>query len=402
MSHAWKRREFLKSAVMATGGMSFCRPAPSLRTDPFFRSRDLFVAGAAGVREYRIPALVTTTRGTLLALCDARVEEPGDAPNNIDLVLKRSLDQGETWSEMAVIADFPGRRAACDPCMLVDGQTGKVWVIYDHVWPDSESLERANETLPAGVRPDRTGRIITLHAIVSEDDGQTWSEPADITHQLTREGWLAVMAAPGTGIQTRDGRLVLPCYSRRSDGSGHQGDFSSVASSEDGGNTWTMGSGAGPATNECQVVELANGDLILNMRSYHGRGCRAVASSSDGGETWSELRHDTTLIEPRCQASLIRYGAGADGGGKDRLLFSNPAHRKERVNMMVRLSSDSGETWPVSRVIHPGPSAYSCLTVLEDGKVGLLFENGADSPYERISFARFNLEWLAGGNLSAG
>ncbi len=397
MSNTWKRRDFLKSSLLATGGMSFCRPSPPLRTRPFFRRMDIFVAGANGIREYRIPALVTTVKGTLLALCDARVEEPGDAPNNIDLVLKRSLDQGETWSEMTVVADFPGRRAACDPCMLVDGQTGNVWVIYDHVWPDSESLERANEILPAGVKPDRTGRIITLHAIVSEDDGQTWSGPADITRQLTREGWLAVMAAPGRGIRTKSGRLILPCYSRRMDGSDHQGDFSSVAYSDDRGKSWTMGSGAGPATNECQVVELASGDLMLNMRSYHGRECRAVATSGDGGETWSELRHDTALIEPRCQAGLIRHGAGAAGQVKDRLLFSNPAHRKERVNMTVRLSLDSGKTWPHSKVVHPGPSAYSCLTVLEDGTVGLLYENGAGSPYERISFARFNLEWLAGG-----
>ena len=141
---------------------------------------------------------------------------------------------------------------------------------------------------------------------------------------------------------------------------------------------------------------------MLNMRSYHGRACRAVATSGDGGETWSELSHDGTLIEPRCQASLIRYGAGADGGGKDRLLFSNPAHRTKRVNMTVRLSLDSGETWSVSKVVHPGPSAYSCLTVLEDGRIGLLYENGADHPYERISFARFNLEWLTDPNTQSG
>ena len=402
MSPIWQRRDFLKIAVSATAGMPFCAPAPPLGTRPFFRREDLFVAGADGVREYRIPALVTTTKGTLLALCDARVEAPGDAPNNIDLVLKRSEDQGETWSEMNVVADFPGRRAAADPCMLIDGETGKVWVIYDHVWPDSQSLERAGVVLPKGVRPDGTGRIIMLHAIFSEDDGKTWSEPVDITHQLTREGWLAVMAAPGRGIQMNNGRLVVPCYSRRMDGSGRQGDFSSVAYSDDGGKNWRLGSGAGPATNECQVVELANGDLMLNMRSYHGKGCRAVATSTDGGETWSELSHDDTLIEPRCQASFIRYGAEADSGGKDRLLFSNPAHRKERVNMTVRLSLDSGATWPVSKAVHPGPAAYSCLTVLEDGKIGLLYENGAGSPYERISFACFNPEWLTGADLQSG
>lgn len=118
MIHCRQRREFLKLAAAATAGLSFCTPAPPLRTRPYFRSQDLFAAGADGVREYRIPALVTTARGTLLALCDARVEEPGDAPNNIDLVLKRSEDQGKTWSRMAVIADFPGTRAACDPLFL--------------------------------------------------------------------------------------------------------------------------------------------------------------------------------------------------------------------------------------------------------------------------------------------
>ena len=224
MSPIWQRRDFLKVAFSATAGMSFCAPPP-LGTRPFFGREDLFVAGAEGIREYRIPALVTTKKGTLLALCDARVEKPGDAPNNIDLVLKRSEDQGETWSEMTVVADFPGRRAAADPCMLVDGETGRVWVVYDHVWPDSESLERAGAALPKGVKPDGTGRIITLHAIFSEDDGKTWSEPADITHQLTREGWLAVMAAPGRGIRMGSGRLVVPCYSRRLDGPDRQGDF---------------------------------------------------------------------------------------------------------------------------------------------------------------------------------
>ena len=125
MSNCWRRREFLKMAIAANAGMPFCTPAPPLRTRPFIRSEDLFVAGVNGVREYRIPALATTAKGTLLALCDARVEEPGDAPNNIDLVLKRSEDQGETWSRMAVVADFPGSgRPAIPACWSMDGPVG--------------------------------------------------------------------------------------------------------------------------------------------------------------------------------------------------------------------------------------------------------------------------------------
>ena len=402
MTDPLKRRDFLKMAGAGAGGMAVSKPSPPLQTNPLFRQKDVFIAGLDGIREYRIPALVTTTKGTLLALCDARVEKPGDAPNNIDLVLKRSVDHGETWSRMTVVVDFPGHQAACDPCMLVDRQTGTIWVIYDHIWPNLEALEKANRTLPEGVEPGSKGRVIMLHVIVSKDDGQTWSQPRDITSLLSQPGWIAVMAAPGMGIQTRDGRLVVPCYSRRIQGSNHQGDYSSVAYSDDRGKTWKMGSGAGPATNECQVVELPDGQLMLNMRSYHGNGCRAVATSKDGGETWSELTHHTSLVEPRCQAGFIRYAAGARVDSRNRLLFSNPAHRKERVNMTVRLSHDSGKTWPVSKVIHSGPSAYSCLTVLEDGSVGLLYENGNDTPYERISFARFNLEWLTDGNQRPG
>ena len=393
MSTPLERRDFLKLTAAGAGGISVSKPSPPLRTDSLFRQKDVFFAGVDGIWEYRIPALVATTKGTLLALCDARVEKPGDAPNNIDLVLKRSFDNGETWSRMTTIVDFPGYRAACDPCMLVDRKAGNIWVIYDHVWPNLEALEKANRTLPEGLKPGTKGRIIMLHAIVSEDEGQTWSQPREITSLLTQPGWVAVMAAPGMGIQTRSGRLVVPCYSRRIQASS-QGDYSSVAYSDDHGKSWQLGSAAGPATNECQVVELADGQLMLNMRSYQGKGCRAVATSKDGGKTWSELRHDTTLVEPRCQAGLIRYPAEAGGDARSRLLFSNPAHGKERVNMTVRLSHDSGKTWPVSRVIHAGPSAYSCLTVLQDGSIGLLYENGNDSPYERISFARFNPQWL--------
>ncbi len=393
MNDPLERRGFLKLAAVGAGGMAVSKPSPPLQTDSLFRQKDVFIAGLDGIREYRIPALVVTTKGTLLALCDARVEKPGDAPNNIDLVLKRSFDNGDTWTRMTTVVDFPGYQAACDPCMLVDRQTGNIWVIYDHVWPNLAALEKANRTLPEGQQPGGKGRVIMLHAIVSEDDGQTWSQPRDITSLLTQPGWIGVMAAPGRGIRTRSGRLVVPCYSRRIRGS-HEGDHSSVAYSDDQGKTWELGSAAGPSTNECQVVELADGQLMLNMRSYHEKGCRAVATSKDGGKTWSELSHDTTLIEPRCQASFIRYAAGAGGDARNRLLFSNPAHRKQRVNMTVRMSHDTGKTWPVSRVIHPGPSAYSCLTVLQDGSIGLLYENGKDSPYERISFVRFDLQWL--------
>ena len=399
MNPPLQRRDFLKLASAGTATM-IASARPSKMREPFFWQKDILIGGLDSIREYRIPALVTTRQGTLLAICDARVEKTGDAPNNIDLALKRSLDSGETWERVKIVVDFPGYHAACDPCMLLDRQTGSVWILYDHIWPDLETLEKANRTLPPGIQPDAGGRINLLHAIVSHNEGQTWSKPRDITEMVTEPVRTSVMAAPGMGIQMQSGRLLTPCYSdRRKLGKLSGTGYSSVCYSDDHGKTWHLGGAATPSTNECQVVELGDGSLMVNMRNFHDseKGRRAVATSKDGGGTWSKVSYDGTLIEPNCQASFIRYTDIRQGFGKNRLLFSNPAHRNERVNMTVRLSYDEGQTWPVSKVIYPGPSAYSCLTVLGDGSIGMLYERGQEGPYEKITFARFNLEWLTDG-----
>jgi sialidase-1 len=197
--------------------------------------------------------------------------------------------------------------------------------------------------------------------------------------------------SPGRGLQTRAGRLLVPSSSIRG-GLSH----SQLFASDDHGKTWKTLTASGQNTNEHMVVELANGRLLANMRSRHGKGCRATAASGDGGQTWSDLKHDTKLPGPVCQASFIRYSAPQAADHKTCLLFSNPASDK-RENMTVRLSYDEGSTWPISKVIHAGPAAYSCLTVLADGTIGLLYERGDKSPYETITFSRFNLEWLTDG-----
>jgi sialidase-1 len=347
-----------------------------------FETTDVFVGGQDEVREYRIPGLVTTGKGTLIAVCDARVEKIGDAINNIDLAMKRSVDNGKTWGPLKILADFPGQQAAADPCMLVDQTTGTVWIAYDYV---------LDQLHPASLRK-RERRAIALHLIHSRDDGQTWSKAIDITRSVTSPGCEAVMAAPGNGIQTRAGRLIFPVYSVRTDQ-----DYSHLLSSNDHGKTWQISAPAARMVNECQVAELKDGSLMLNMRSYRKKGCRAVATTNDGGKTWGQIVDDTNLPEPTCQGSLIRYTDIRDGFTRDRLLFVNPANTSKRVNLTIRLSYDEGKTWPVSKVIEPGPSAYSCLTVLRDGTIGLIYENGRMTPYERLTFARFDLQWLTDG-----
>ncbi|MBM4041921.1 MAG: exo-alpha-sialidase, partial [Planctomycetes bacterium] len=147
--------------------------------------------------------------------------------------------------------------------------------------------------------------------------------------------------------------------------------------------------------NECQAVELAEGSLTMNMRCYQGKNRRAVSTSKDGGLTWTPPVLNEALIEPVCQASFLRYTL-AGPQDRNRLLFSNPASTS-RVNMTVRLSYDEGKTWPVARTINPGPSAYSCLTVLPDLSIGCLYERGERHAYEKITFARFSLDWLTNG-----
>lgn len=381
----------MQIAATVTAFVSF---TAMLAAEPLFEKTDVFIAGEDNVAQYRIPALVTTNEGTLLAICDARVDRPGDAPNNIDLVLKRSTDAGKTWGPLEVIIDLPDQLAAGDACALVDRQTGAVWIIYDHVYPNLESMKKDFPELPPGTHAGYAGRVIRLHAIKSEDDGHTWSEPLDLTPMIKDEAWIAAMSAPGMGIQTRDGRLVAPGYHRLAADT-FDADHAHLMYSEDHGKTWHVTTSPGGATNECQVVELADGSLMLNMRSRRRKGCRAVAVTRDWGKTWSEIVDDATLIEPVCQASFIRYTDTRDGYARNRLLFANPASTKARENMTVRLSYDEGKTWPVSKVVDPGPAAYSCLTVLPDGTIGLLYES---ENYGKITFVRFNLEWLTDGN----
>ena len=334
---------------------------------------EVFANGADGVCQYRIPALVVSNKGTLIAACDARVDRPGDLPNNIDIVVKRSTDNGRTWGELQRVAVFPEEEGGGDPSLLVDRVTGTLWLFYDYGVP--------HPTLPHK-------RDVMCHVINSDDDGATWSKPLDLTAQLKRDDWYFTATAPGIGLQLRSGRLIEPMYSARRNEPQH----CHALYSDDHGKTWTLGQGVGGPVVEPQIVELDDGTLMMNMRQPRPQNCRAVALSADGGQTWSEAKDDVTLIEPACQASFIRLTAASDGAARSRLLFANPAHRSRRMNMTVRVSYDEGKTWPVAKVIHAGASMYSSMAVLPDQSIGLLFEkdNG-------LTFARFTLDWLTQG-----
>lgn len=349
----------------------------------------LFIQGRGGYNNYRIPALLTTQAGTLLAFCEGR--EGGDS-SDIDMLIRRSEDGGKTWAPKQVVWD-QGRNVCGNPCPVQDRDTGIIWLLL--TWNDSTD---SGKKLHDGTAKD-TRRV---YVCSSEDDGRTWSKPIEITATTKKKDWWWYATGPSVGIQLQQGphkgRLVIPCD--HTDKSGHA---SHIIYSDDHGKSWQLGGSVSGGCNECQVVELADGKLMLNMRMQEkGQGKRGIATSEDGGQTWSELKLDPVLTEPVCQASFLRYTL-ASTNSKNRLLFSNPASapppgqsRGDRVNMTVRLSYDEGRTWPVSKLLHDGPSAYSCLAVLPDGDIGCLYEGG-ETRYGEIVFARFSLEWLTDG-----
>lgn len=336
---------------------------------------DVFVGGQEGYHTFRIPAVIVTRSGVVLAFCEGRRNSASDT-GDIDLLLKRSFDGGRTWGPLQLVAE-DGPNTVGNPCPVIDRNTGVVWLPLTH----NLGEDSLNEILDQSSKGTRR-----VWLTKSADDGATWAEPLDITDQVKAPNWTWYATGPGIGIQLRSGRLLVPCDHIIAETREQR---SHVILSDDGGQSWRIGGSAGPWMDECQLVELTDGSLLLNMRNYDKAhpNRRAIARSVDGGLTWSELTYDATLIEPICQASLLRYDASC-------ILFSNPAST-QREKMTVRASFDEGLTWPAKLVLHPGPAAYSCLTVLPDGMVGCLYECGEAHPYERLRFARFPIEALA-------
>ena len=351
---------------------------------PEFQSQILWQADTDGYHTYRIPVLLATPRGTLLAFSEARADGASDA-GNIDLVFKRSIDNGRTWSSMNVICD-DGPHTCGNPAPVVDQETGVIHLLLTHNFGSDDE-----RSIILGTSQD-VRRVWYTQSI---DDGLTWATPRDISATLREANWRWYATGPVHGIQLTQGlhkgRLVIPAnHSVASVESNATSYRSHVLFSDDGGYHWQLGGTHGPYTNESTVVELSDGTLMLNMRSYHGEQRRAVVTSGDGGVTWSAVSLDSTLIEPTCQASLLRYRWPTSNYPQGILLFSNPASTT-RDHMTIRASFDDGTSWPTQRLIERGSSAYSSLARLPNDDIGLLYER---ANYQEIIFASFSLDWV--------
>jgi len=340
---------------------------------------DVFTSGQDGYAAYRIPSLVLAPDDSLLAICEARRNSKSDT-GDIDLVVKQSTDGGKTWGKQRVIWD-DGENTCGNPCAVVENLTPRVFLLMTHNLGGDNEKEIKDRTAQ-GTR--------TVWVTSSDDHGRTWAKPREITADVKRDDWTWYATGPGCGIQLSQssaaGRMVVPCDHNTVDGKR----FAHVIASDDHGRTWCLGGVTqGDEVNECEVVELADGQLLLNMRNYdRSTPARQIAFSKTGGDGWYDQRHDAVLVEPICQASIRRIEFPGRDGEPGLIAFSNPASTDKRQRMTLRGSLDDGQTWPAELVLYEGSSAYSCLARMPGvtpGDIGCLYE--ADD-YGRIVFAR--------------
>lgn len=337
------------------------------------------------VHTYRIPGLVTTKKGTLIGVYDVRHRGGRDLPGDIDVGMSRSTDKGQTWEPLKIIMDM-GRDSQWhydgigDPAILVDQNTGTIWVAA--TWSHGNRSWRGSGP---GLTPDETGQLMLVR---SDDDGQSWSKPINITKQIKRPEWCFILQGPGKGITMRDGTLVFAAQYQDPPGKNRL-PHSTIIYSKDHGQTWKVGKGAFDDTTEAQVVEIEPGTLMLNCR-YNRKSARVVMTTTDMGQTWQ--KHPTSekaLIEPgACMASLIDVNRETGKLGSGWLLFSNPDSLQGRRRITIKASKDQGKSWPdqFRLLLDQETSAgYSCLTMIDENTIGILYEGSqAHMAFQRI------------------
>lgn len=394
----------------------------ALAAPPFIEKIDLFESGKDGYALYRIPGVVVSKQGTVLAWCEARRTGKSDW-DSIDIMLRRSTNGGRTWATRQKITGVPASHTK-NPVALAQKLANPDDVTHNN---------------PVAIVDRETGSVHFLFCLEymccfylrSDDDGVSWSKPVEITgtFELFRKDydWKVIATGPDHGIQLthgpHKGRLVVPIWMSLGTGNhAHRPSVTSTIYSDDHGRTWQRGEIAIPDVppfrypNETVAVQLADGRVMLNARSESDAHRRIQTISQDGATGWSKPAFNDQLLEPICMGSIVRFSRKPDND-RNRILFANPHNlerrdgksregvSRDRRNLSVKLSYDEGKTWPVNKALEPGYSAYSDLAVLPDGTILCLYERGREvSPenkkptsYAYLTLARFNLEWLADG-----
>lgn len=365
----------------------------------------LRAAGEDHCHTYRIPGMTTTNKGTLITVFDNRYDNSKDLQGRIKIGMNRSTDGGQTWEPMKVIMDMKNwgglhesLNGVTDPSVLFDTKTNTIWVAA--MWLHGGSKDQmAWWASKPGMNPGETGQFMLVK---STDDGLTWSEPINITSQIKDPKWQLLLQGPGRGITMTDGTIVFPAQFKEDIGEkaidgGQYTPFSTLIWSKDGGETWTIGSGAKPNTTEAQVVQLSDGSLMLNMRDDLNRrekgdnNGRAVAITKDLGMTWT-LHHTSNhvLQESNCMASLLAFDTNVNGKKQKVLFFSNPNDKYNRSNMTIKMSLDEGETWPEEYTLHLNQDygfGYSCLSPIDDNTIGIIYEGSHNLIFQKVKIS---------------
>jgi sialidase-1 len=374
----------------------------------FLEKQDLFQVGDDPVYNmYHIPGIVVTARGSVLSWCEGRKRPAGASDwDDIHILLRRSTDDGKSWSPPKSIAEVPGPKTKNPFALRVKGV-------------DPTAVTYNNPVLIA----DRDGTVHMLFCLEymrcfyqrSTDDGLTWSAPTEITAAFEAfkkdYPWAVLATGPNHSIQLRTGRLIVPVWlSTGTGGNAHRPSVTATIYSDDQGKTWKAGEIAVPCTeewinpNETVAVELRDGQVMLNVRSESKAHRRLVTISPDGATRWSTPKFDDALLEPICMGGIVRY----DHGGTNLILFCNPHNlarekgaaepgkSRDRKNVSVKFSCDEGQTWSTNKSIEPGPSMYSDIAVTQAGTILCFYGRGTKPGFagNALTLARFNLKWL--------
>ena len=376
----------LYSVTTPSQTFEIVNPSPSGDREIILAHTLLFQPGDYNSTNYRIPGVITAKDGSIVAVTDKRKYNQGDLPEDIDIVCRRSTDGGHTWSEPYTIAQGTGYNHGFGDCVLA--------------WTNDDNGLIAGFVGGVGLWNSTPSNPIRSYIARSYDNGQTWTEPEDITDFIfgsncvvpEHRTWRASFFGSGNGLITSTGRIMFVAAIRETTA---QSLSNYAVYSDDNGITWHVSGRASVSGDEAKVTELVDGRILMSIR-HNGK--RWYNISNDGGETWqSSTSTWNDITAPACNGDMIRYTSVNQGFNKNRLLHSVP-FGSSRTDVSVYISYDEGETWPVRKCIVPYSSAYSSLCVLPDGTIGLYVEEEypGNSGYSTV-FYNFSLEWLTDG-----
>lgn len=363
---------------------------------PGLSSTEVFTPEKDGYPHFRIPAIVTSQKGTVLVFAEGRQIQDDHARN--DIVLKRSEDNGKTWNDIIIIHEDSELVMVNPSPVVIEG--GRIILFYE-TFPHGLHARHGRhfKMMDDGYSKNRTQHLLMR---TSDDDGKTWSRARDLTKISREKKEIISSGSPANGIQLQrgdhKGRILMPLFLTRKIDDKNRTWLNATLYSDDQGKTWNRSEYVPikdtEPCNEVTIVELDNGDVMLNARPNKAK-MRCVSVSNDGGQNWRAYEYDPVLAGRTCNSGILRYSYE----NPSRLIFCNNFNNSSRrVNGTIRISYDNGTTWKVSKQIVPGDFGYSQLCKLSDGSIGVIFEPfHAPNQIWSLNFIRIPLEWIEEG-----